>query len=522
MRCWLHILLTIIVLSVSPAWAQQEMRSATKGTSTPLPITGTVIDANHNALDVNVLAGGGGGGGGTQYTEDNASAGGESMNLAGSVRRDTAASSAGTDGDYATVNTDATGRLWTNTELPDATAASDAFANPTAPSVIAHLMCFDGSTWLRQPRVSDTDAIGVSGNNCRTATMSWIFNGTSWDRTRSSVAALNSAGTGLTAAQIVGQFDDVSPTAITENQFGNLRMSANRNFYTTLRDAAGNERGLNIDANGELGVSAIRSALPAGTNAIGKLSANSGVDIGDVDVTSVTPGTTASALGKAEDAAHASGDVGVMSLCVRAASATDRSAGATDGDYEPCAVDANGKLWTNADTEMPAAATLADDTANPTVPGVASFNMCFDGTNWDRCTKATAGQGAVDTATQRVTLAQGSTACPNYVAISQTADTTLVSGTSSQYFYICSIILVAGAAEVVSLWEGTGTACGTGSTAILGSTTEANGLSVSANGGFSAVSGIPFLRTATTANDICLRQSGTNRVSGVLTYYKAP
>lgn len=34
-------------------------------------------------------------------------------------------------------------------------------------------------------------------------------------------------------------------------------------------------------------VTAITNALPAGTNAIGKLSANSGVDIGDVDVTSV-------------------------------------------------------------------------------------------------------------------------------------------------------------------------------------------------------------------------------------------
>jgi hypothetical protein len=32
-------------------------------------------------------------------------------------------------------------------------------------------------------------------------------------------------------------------------------------------------------------------ALPAGTNAIGKLAANSGVDIGDVDVTSISPGT---------------------------------------------------------------------------------------------------------------------------------------------------------------------------------------------------------------------------------------
>lgn len=37
----------------------------------------------------------------------------------------------------------------------------------------------------------------------------------------------------------------------------------------------------------------IVAALPAGTNAIGKLAANSGVDIGDVDVTSLTGGTIA-------------------------------------------------------------------------------------------------------------------------------------------------------------------------------------------------------------------------------------
>lgn len=38
-------------------------------------------------------------------------------------------------------------------------------------------------------------------------------------------------------------------------------------------------------------VTAITNALPAGTNAIGKLAANSGVDIGDVDVTSISAGT---------------------------------------------------------------------------------------------------------------------------------------------------------------------------------------------------------------------------------------
>ena len=41
-----------------------------------------------------------------------------------------------------------------------------------------------------------------------------------------------------------------------------------------------------ISAGNELQVDVV-AALPAGTNAIGKLAANSGVDIGDVDVTSI-------------------------------------------------------------------------------------------------------------------------------------------------------------------------------------------------------------------------------------------
>lgn len=86
-------------------------------------------------------------------------------------------------------------------------------------------------------------------------------------------------------------------------------------------------------------------ALPAGTNAIGKLAANSGVDIGDVDVTSVTPGTAASSLGKAEDAAHTSGDVGVMAMSVRQDTAAALSG--TDGDYQPLITDGSGRLHVN-------------------------------------------------------------------------------------------------------------------------------------------------------------------------------
>jgi hypothetical protein len=91
-------------------------------------------------------------------------------------------------------------------------------------------------------------------------------------------------------------------------------------------------------------------------------------------------GTAATDLGKAEDAAHATGDVGVMSLAVRTATPANRSG--TDGDYEPLQVSA-GRLWTSAaiDTALPAGTAIigsvrpaaANSTANaPTVARVQS------------------------------------------------------------------------------------------------------------------------------------------------------
>src|SRR3990167_7641334 len=44
------------------------------------------------------------------------------------------------------------------------------------------------------------------------------------------------------------------------------------------------------------------------------------------------------------------------------------------------------------DSELPAAAALADTTANPTIPAVAAYLMGFDGTNWYR-NRLTAGDG---------------------------------------------------------------------------------------------------------------------------------
>lgn len=108
-------------------------------------------------------------------------------------------------------------------------------------------------------------------------------------------------------------------TALNANDIGMPGMTVNREMYAS-----------------------VTTALPAGTNAIGKLAANSGVDIGDVDVTSVTPGTAAGNLGKAEDAAHASGDTGVFILGVRNDNATTTYG--ADQDYGPIATDLKGRV----------------------------------------------------------------------------------------------------------------------------------------------------------------------------------
>jgi predicted small integral membrane protein len=51
------------------------------------------------------------------------------------------------------------------------------------------------------------------------------------------------------------------------------------------------------------------------------------------------------------------------------------------------------------DSELPAAAALADATANPTVPGVGAFLVGFNGTTWDRVRTANTGRLQVDVVT---------------------------------------------------------------------------------------------------------------------------
>lgn len=172
------------------------------------------------------------------------------------------------------------------------------------------------------------------------------------------------------------EYDDTTPDSVNEGDAGAARMSANRNIYVQIRDNAGNERGLNVDASGNIGVGSIVSALPAGTNAIGKLAANSGVDIGDVDVTSVTPGTGATSLGKAEDGAHTTGDVGVMALSVR--KDTPSQLAGTDADYAPILTDATGAVWTrNLPATAASVSAVTDAATNQTLLSASTTRKGF-------------------------------------------------------------------------------------------------------------------------------------------------
>ena len=128
----------------------------------------------------------------------------------------------------------------------------------------------------------------------------------------------------------------------------------------------------------------------------------------------------------AEDAAHTSGDIGTMALGVRKDTAA--SLAGTDGDYEPPIFDATGRQWVNS--ELPDAAALADNTANPTAPAVGSFGHVWDGSTWDRA-PGTAADGTLVNlgANNDVTVTSG--LISTKTALTETAPTFATVGVTS-------------------------------------------------------------------------------------------
>ena len=123
---------------------------------------------------------------------------------------------------------------------------------------------------------------------------------------------------------------------------------------------------------------------------------------------------------------------------------------------------------------------------------------------------------STDTAAVVALSPNPSTICTSFKNVSVATSTDLI--TSAGFLHICGIMLVAQAAEAVSLVEGTGSVCASGESAIMGGTLTSSGMFLAANGGFSQVSGIPFLRTKTQADHLCVILSASVTTSGYISY----
>ena len=335
-------------------------------------------------------------------------------------------------------------------------------------------------------------------------------------------------------------FDDVAPDSVNEGDIGGPRMSANRVPYAQLRDAAGNERGVNVNASNALLV-VQTGELPAGTQ-----------NIGDVDVVSVVPGTAATNLGKAEDAGHTTGDVGVMVLAVR--NDVRGTLAGTDIDYAPLQLNTSGDLRVDGSAvTQPVSGTV---TANQGTANATPWNenvAQFGGTNISTGTGAGGagiprvtisndsslaanqavnvsqingvtplmGNGNTGTGSHRVTTAdndpcQTSGRTKSAVVVAVTDDAQLVALSGSTIIYVCGFsVTVTGTTPTFRLISGTGTVCATGLTGRTGAYAPLPGTYMQGGGGSATL-------LATAAGEaLCIDVEGTSpSVQGVLTYIR--
>lgn len=345
------------------------------------------VDAS-GALRVAVVSGGGGGGG-TQYAEDSAHTSGDTGTLTLVVRNDTPGALAGTDGDYAPLQVDAAGRL--RVAIDASVALSVTVGNfPATYSVTqggAFLVTIDdgGGTITVDGTVSvgnfpavypvndNGGSLTVDGTIAATQSGTWSVTATQpthadlnaqvrlQDRDSASMLSVLQADQlavfPMTETGIMPLFLVTDSPGATAGTFSYGQMNEFGALYVTLVNAFTAGEG-SPHTSGDQGIASWGVRNDAGTAMASDLSyhplmiSSTGrlfVDAGSLSVSVVTPGTGATNLGKAEDAAHVSGDVGVMVLSVRGDTETGLVSAA--GDYAPVQTNAAGRLKVNSRLE---------------------------------------------------------------------------------------------------------------------------------------------------------------------------
>lgn len=409
-----------------------------------------------------------------------------------------------------------------------------------------------------------------------------------------------------------GVVDDVATRTVTENAGAFFRMTPLSGLHINLRTQAGAETGiaalpLQVSlANTAANATAVKVDGSAVTQPVsGTVTANLGTGTGTVagakTNNNAAPGGTnvgvIGALANAADPSWTEGNLVAHSVNLTGYQRTILSASnptygtkapgtaaanaelvggvytaagvtLTNGQQAALQLNSAGALVTAAtfsgavDTELPAAAALADATANPTVPGVGAFLMGWNGTTWDRfrpssdkteeVAESGGDTGPLILGVRRDTPASSSTATSRFstfnlsalgavytgtidpcsylsksyqpINISTATTTVLVAASASNKLYVCDIdVGPTSAAQNFALVEDATAACASPDAGISGGTTAGSGWNVGANGGKVVGNGAAtVMKTASTNVNVCAITSAAAQISGGMTYVLAP
>lgn len=281
-------------------------------------------------------------------------------------------------------------------------------------------------------------------------------------------------GTGATS---LGKAEDA---VAGDGDTGVMMLGVRKDTPATTVSADGDYTPPIFDANGLLWVNpgtVTLAALPAGTNAIGKLAANSGVDIGDVDVTSVP----SDPFGANADAASATGSISAK-LRFIASTGIPVTGTVTVGTH---AVTQSGAWTVTASNASGDVAHDAADSGNPIKVGVQA-----------RQTNPTAvadadrvNLTADDLGRLLVRTAARDLVTRNRITLSTTTETTLLAAVASTFLDVTKIVITNSSATAVTVTIRDTT---TGSAVLI--------VAIAANGGAVLDFDVPLKQTTVNTN----------------------
>ncbi|MBY0525596.1 MAG: hypothetical protein K2R98_19480 [Gemmataceae bacterium] len=229
------------------------------------------------------------------------------------------------------------GTVTVDTELPAAVALGDTLANPTTPLVGAANLVWDSGVGGGWERAVTVRSLPDSGSGVGIPAVALVgYNGTTFDRLRSTTAN----GLAVDVTRIQGGVIAVTgvPHVIVDSV-----------PTTTVQDGGGS---LSVDDNGgslTIDGSVSVSNFPTATTVVG---------ISGIPTVSVSNFPTATTV------------VGISGIPT------------VNQGTSPWVVSVSNTP--TVDTELPAAATLADAAANPATPTVGAANLTWNGATWDR------------------------------------------------------------------------------------------------------------------------------------------